>query len=191
MGRYAVALLVLALSGCMTVSKVETGERIIGERMSITLTGAWNHISGVPGQPPAQIWTMEGWPVDQLLVYSGLKDGEAIHGGAGSESGRKVFSFRAGMEPDEIATLFEGMLTRDGSSYRLTKIEPASFGGHKGVRFEYALTRKFDNVQVSGLAYAAVSRGELFALVYMAPRLAFFPRHAPTVEGIVRSARIQ
>jgi hypothetical protein len=47
-----------------------------------------------------------------------------------------------------------------------------------------------DNVQLSGVCYATVSRGELFALIYMAPRLAFFARHAPTVDRIAQSARL-
>src|SRR5688572_19569974 len=196
MKRHAAALLLLAvvfgMSGCapVSVSKIDSGEHVIGQRMTITLPGAWNQVS-LQGQGPARIWTQEGWPVDQLLVYSGVQGGEAIHATSETDDGKKVFRFRAAMEPDEIATLFEGMLTRDGSVYRLRKIEPASFGGHKGIRFEYDLTRRFDNAQVSGLAYAAVSRGELFALVYMAPRLGFFPRHAPMVEGIMRSARVR
>ena len=196
MKRHAAALLLLVvvfwMSGCapVSVSKIDSGEHVIGQRMTITLPGPWNQVS-LQGQGPARIWTLEGWPVDQFLVYSGVQGGEAIHATSETDDGKKVFRFRAAMEPDEIAALFEGMLTRDGSSYRLRKIEPASFGGHKGIRFEYDLTRRFDNVQVSGLAYAAVSRGELFALVYMAPRLGFFPRHAPMVEGIMRSARVR
>jgi hypothetical protein len=39
-----------------------------------------------------------------------------------------------------------------------------------------------------GSSYKLVT---LFALVYMAPRLAFSARHAPTVEAIAKSARIK
>lgn len=193
MKRYLAApivLIALALAGCVSVAKVETGNRNIGERLEVTLTGAWNHVNA-PGLGPAQTWTMEGLPVDQLLVYSGLKDGEAIHSTSAGMTDKKTFSFRSGMEPHEIAALFEGMLTRDGSTYKLTRLEPAVFGGQKGFRFEYALTRKLDNVQLSGVGYGTVSRGELFALVYMAPRLAFFSRHAPVVDKIARSARVK
>ena len=45
------------------------------------------------------------------------------------------------------------------------------------LRFEYALTRKVDNVELLGLGYGTVSKAELFAIVYMAPRLTFFARH--------------
>ena len=190
MNKLVVALAALALAGCVSVAKVETGNRNVGERLQLSLTGAWNHVSA-PGLGPAQTWTMEGLPVDQLLVYSGLRDGEAIHGTSPGMTDKKTFSFRSAMEPHEITALFEGMLTRDGSTYKLTKLEPATFGGHKGFRFEYALTRKLDNVQLSGVGYGTVSRGELFALVYMAPRLTFFSRHAPVVEQIARSAHVK
>jgi hypothetical protein len=182
-------LIAALLAGCVAVAKVEKGERAVGSRMTVSIDGAWNHINA-PGMGPAETWTMEGLPVDQLLLYSGLKDGEAIHAAGQGGPNAKVFNFQAKMRPDEIVGLFEGMLTRDGSRFKLTRLEPIAFGGQKGFRFEYALTRKIDNVQLSGIGYAAVSAGELFAIVYMAPRLAFFPRHKDRVEHMARNARI-
>lgn len=186
-----VVLLMLAFSGCVSVAKVETGERTVGERLVVTLDSAWNHISG-PGAGPAETWTMEGLPVDQLLIYSGIRDGQAIHAERTAGSGsQKSANFRSGMQPDEIAAMFEGMLTRDGSRFKLEKLEPVIFGGSKGLRFEYSLTRKLDNVQLSGIGYGRVSKGELFAIVYMAPRLTFFSRHVAKAEQISRSARVK
>ena len=188
MRKLLVVFALTALSGCATVNKMESGDRTVGERMTLHLEGAWNHVA-LPGQGPAQTWTMEGLPVDVLLIYSGLKDGEAMH--RETSSGQKTFSFRASMQPDEIVGLFEGMLSRDGSQFQLTKLEPATFGGEKGFRFEYALTRKVDGVVLSGIGYSTVSKGELFALVYQAPRLTFFSRHKDRVEQIARSARVK
>jgi len=184
-----IALWLVLLAGCASVSKMETGEQAIGERMQVVLEGAWNHVSA-PGLGPAQVWTMEGLPVDQLLVYAGIKDEQLVHA-AGGSGARKDFAFRSRMQPDEIVAMFEGMLTRDGSQFRLVKLEPMAFGGEKGFRFEYALTRRGDNAQLSGVGFGAVSKGELFALLYHAPRLAFFPRHQPRVEQIARSARLK
>jgi hypothetical protein len=186
MKRILIAALLLVLSGCASVAKVESGERAVGERLVLMLEGAWNHVSA-PGMGPAQVWTMEGLPVDQLLIYSGIKDGEAVHAAGGGQ--QKSFAFRAGMQPDEIVAMFEGMLTRDGSSFKLMKLEPAAFGG-KGFHFEYTLTRRVDHVQLSGIGYGAVSKDELFALLYAAPRIEFFPRHRARVEGIARSVKI-
>ncbi len=192
MTRLLVTFAILAtIAGCASVEKMEAGQHSVGERLQLQLKGAWNHVNA-PGIGPAQVWTMEGLPVDQLLIYSGIKDGEAVHADRSAGDGeRKVFKFRATMQPDEIATMFEGMLTRDGSRFQLLKLQPTAFAGNKGFRFDYALTRKADNVQLSGMAYGAVSNGELFAMLYMAPRLAFFSRHAADVEEIAKSASVR
>jgi len=183
------ALFLVSLAGCAAVAKVETGDQAIGERMALRLEGAWNHVNA-PGMGPAQVWTMEGLPVDQLLLYSGIKDGALIHPGGPAGGARKSFAFRSSMQPDEIVAMFEGMLTRDGSSFRLVKLEPTAFGG-RGFRFEYSLVRKVDNVQHAGIGYATVSKGELFALLYFAPRIEFFPRHRGRVESIARTIQIK
>ena len=187
MKNILIAIVLLALSGCVSVAKIESGDKKVGERMTVSIDGAWNHVNA-PGMGPGETWTMEGLPIDQLLLYSGLKDGQAIHATSGGSA--KSYVFRSGMQPDEIAALFEGMLSRGGSRYKLIKLEPMAFGGGKGFRFEFALTRKIDNVELSGVGYGAVSKGELFAIVYMAPRLGFFPRHAGRVEQMARSARV-
>jgi hypothetical protein len=185
--RVVLAAVIVALAAaCATVEKVETGERPIGERMMLTLEGPWNRVTV---QGPAQVWTMEGLPVDQLLVYSGVKNEELVHARGGGSN--KDFAFRSKMQPDEIVAMFEGMLTRDGSQFTLGRLEPVTFGGEKGFRFEYSIVRRVDNAQLSGVGYGVVSKGELFALLYQAPRLTFFPRHRPRVEGIARSARVR
>src|SRR5439155_22059362 len=117
------ALVVLALAGCAApVAKLDSGEQSAGERLFVTLKGPWNRVDtpGVPPTrvwfgPPAQVWTMEGLTIDQLLIYSGIKDQELIHPANPASSGRKNFAFRSTMQPDEIVGLYEGMFTRDGS----------------------------------------------------------------------------
>ena len=188
MRTLAIVSCTLALAGCVAMAKVETGDRAIGERLSVKIEGAWNHLKA-PGLGPAQTWTMEGLPIDQLLLYSGIKDGELIHPRGGGK--QRNYAFRSNMQPHEIVALFEGMLTRDGSRFSLAKLEPSAFGGRDGFRFEFGLARRVDNVVLSGVGYGAVSKGELFAILYMAPRLGFFDRHAPQVEHIARSALIK
>ena len=184
----SVAVCLVVLAGCASVAKIDSGERTVGDRLVLTLDGAWNQVSA-PNMGPAQVWTMEGLPIDQLLVYSGLKDGQAVHAESGG-SQKKSFVFRSTMQADEIAALFEGMLTRDGSAFKLVKLEPAAFG-EKGFRFEYALTRKVDSVQLRGFGYACVSKGELFAILYQAPRLTYFSRYQGRVEQIARGAHLK
>ena len=190
MKRLICALLLSVLAGCASIAKVEKGERAIGSRMVVAIEGPWNQVNA-PGLGPAQTWTMEGLPVDRLLLYAGVKDGESIHSTSRSAADARRFGFRAYMQPHEIVALFEGMLTRDGSRFMLRRLEPFDFAGEKGFRFDYDLTRKVDNVQLRGLGYGAVSKGELFAIVYMAPQLAFFDRHKDRVAHMAGAVRLK
>lgn len=186
MKKIFVLVLVLFLAACASVSEVKTGENNLGDRLKLTLDGPWNQINA-PNIGPAQLWTMEGITLDEMLIYTGLKDGQPVHA-QGRDSNAKNFIFHSKMEPSEIVGLFEGMLTRDNSTFKLTKLEPENFGGLKGFHFEYSLIRKGDNVQLSGMGYGTVSKGELFAIIYQAPRLTFFPRHKSTIEHLASSA---
>jgi hypothetical protein len=189
MKRLTLVVLVLTLAACASVAKVDSGQQTVGERLSLTLEGPWNYVN-VPNSGAAKIWTMEGLPIDQLRIYSGIKDGDEIDpGGPGAQ--KKPINFRAGMQPDDIVGMFESAVTRDGSTFKLDKLEPWNFGGQKGFRFEFTFTRKLDGVINSGVGYGTVSKGELFALLYAAPRLGFFPRHKDKVEQIARSALIK
>ncbi|MCK7493289.1 MAG: hypothetical protein MZW92_19095 [Comamonadaceae bacterium] len=80
-------------------------------------------------------------------------------------------------------------VSRDGSSFTLDKLDPASFLGQSGVRFEYTSVRKSDELTIRGVVWFAVRDGRLYAISYAAPRLGFFDRELPEVEAIARSAR--
>lgn len=194
MKAVAIVLVILGLAGCAPIAslRVEPGVQTIGERLSLKIDGAWNYIR-LPGGGPSQTWTMEGLPIDQLLIYGSLQDGQPIHAvraGVAPQSD-KPLTFRSSMQPDEIVGLFDGMFSRDGSDFKLSKLQPTRFAGDNGFQFEYALIRKVDNVRLQGLGYAAVRRGELFAIIYQAPRLAFFDRHVARVKAIADSAAIK
>jgi len=187
--RILIVALVAALAGCTTVAKMESGEQTVGERLVVHLEGAWNHITG-PGIGPAHTWTMEGLPIDQLRIYVGVKDGETVH--QPDSSGKlKNFSFRANMQAEDVVAMFEGVLTRDGSVFKLVKLEPMSFAEQKGFRFEFSVIRKVDSVQLSGVGYGTVVKGELYAMLYAAPQLGFFARHQRSVDQMARSAKLK
>ncbi len=188
MKKWFVLLLLALLSACATVKKIESGPQRIGDRLTIDIQGNWNHFE-IPGLKPGQVWTMEGITIDEFVLYSGVKDGETMHPVAPKDE-RKSVLFRAAMTRDELLSMFEAMLSRDGSTFKTLKAEPYPFGGRKGVRFEFERIRKVDHLVQRGVAFAAVDRGELFALLYTAPRLTFYPRHKDRVEAIARSARI-
>lgn len=185
-----VVALAILVSACASVRKIESGANTVGERLSVTIDGNWNHLD-FPGIKPAQVWTMEGVTIDEFLIYSGIRDGQIMHPEAPATSKQKNFVFRSTMQTEEIVSLFEGVLSRDNSTFKLLKLEPYPFGGRRGFRFEYERIRSVDNVQLRGVGFGAVDKGELFAIIYQAPRLTFFPRHQARVEAIARTAIIK
>ena len=190
MNKLLALALLLCVTACGTVKKVESGAHTVGERLTVTLDGNWNHLD-FPGIKPAQVWTMEGLTVDEFLISPGIRDGQAMHPDNPSGSKQQNFVFRSNMQTEEIVSMFEGVLSRDDSTFKLLKLEPYRFGARKGFRFEYERIRKIDNVQLRGVGFGAVDNGELFALLYHAPRLTFFPRHQARVEAIARTVSIQ
>ncbi len=189
-GLLAAATLVLLLSGCAAVSKVATGDALVGNRLALKLDTAWNQFErGFGNDTPT--WTVEGVTIDALQFYVGIKDGQAIAKLPDEAKSQKPLNFKASMQPADVVALYQAMLTRDGSSFQLDKLEPTEFLGAKGFRFEYSLNRKIDDVPMRGLAYGAVRNGELFVIHYSAPRLVFFPRYQARVETLARGAQLK
>ena len=188
--RLATWCLAFALAGCAAVSKVNTGDSLIRDRLSVTVDTAWNKFERGVGDNTT-VWTVEGITIDALQFYVGLKNGELIAPTPREGKGMLPLAFKSDMQPADIVSLYQGLLTRDGSAFTLDKLEPASFVGTNGFRFEYSLTRKIDEVRLRGVAWGAVRNGELFLINYSAPRLGFFARHIGQVEKLAASARVK
>jgi hypothetical protein len=186
------SILVLAalLGGCAAVSKVGPGDTVVGDRLAVPTDTAWNQLGGqFSGTTATAVWTAEGLTIDQLRFFVGVKDGDALAPNNGKE--QRPLNFKAAMQGHEIASLFEALHTRDGSSYTLDKLEGTTFLGQRGWRVQYTSVRKFDDVKLSGVVWAAVRDGQLYAMSFSAPALAFYPRLAPRVEKIAADARLK
>lgn len=182
-----VLVVTVLLQACVSYSKVAEGTQSIGDRFKFTTTSGWNNLSIAYG--PAQQWTREGLTIDRLLVYPGIADSVVIHP-ASNDNKLKSIQFKSAMSLEEVVTMYQGMFSRDGSTVEITKISPVPFAGAKGIRFEFSMIRKSDEARISGITYAAIDAGKLYALVYQAPRLTFFPRDKDNVEAIARSAKL-
>lgn len=190
MKRLLLLLAGLVLAGCATVTKVDSGEQVIANRMVVKLDGPWNKFESFAAFP-VPTWTVEGMTVDRLQFFVGIKDGQPLVRLTGEAASKRPLIFKSTMQPDEIAALFQSMLTVDGSSFTLSKLEPATFLGGPGFRFNFALVRRIDDVRLSGMVYARVVNGELMAILYQAPRLGFYPRYEAQVEKMAQSATLR
>lgn len=180
----------LLLAACAQVTKISPGEAVIAERIGVPVDSGWNQFAGrFGGSNAAALWTTEGLAIDQLNFFVGVKDGDLIAANAGKE--QRPLAFKASMQPHEVVALFEAFYSRDGSSFKLDKLEPNDFLGQRGWRALYTVVRKFDDVKLSGSAWATVRGGELYAITFTAPALGFYPRQLAKVEKVAAAARFR
>lgn len=195
MKKLLVCCALAVLAGCATVVKVE-GDQIINGRLNVRLTQSWNKLNSYGGQQPYETWTLEGAALDQLRFWAGIQPGQALMTLAPGSvpSGQKLPrmpTFTAGMEPDQLVSLFELLYSADGSRFTATRVQPAVFVGEPGVRFDFRVVRKRDDLQLHGTGWVAVHKNELFAVTYVAPELAYWRKLAPKAESVVSTARIK
>lgn len=185
--KLLVIVLLAVLAGCAAPPlKVGPGEVVVG-KMALSIDEAWNHLPAI--DRPWTLWTTDGAVLDELRFWSGLKDGEAL--APSLHNDQRPLSFKRTMQAHELAALFASLHQRERCTFALESLEPADFVGEQGVRFRYSLLRYHDHVRLSGVAWAAVHDGELYAITFTAPRLGFFARHEKRVEQIARSARLK
>lgn len=194
MNRSLLALALLALlAGCtppMTWAGLPPGETVVRERMTVTVDAAWSRQEGVK-EPKHEAWTSEGLSLDQLHFYAGLTDGESFVIVKDSPADKPIPKFKADMQAQDVVEFYESFATRDGSVFKVGKVAPSPYGGKGGFRFEFMRIRKYDEVRLQGVGYGLIQGGELFLMVFEAPRIHYFAKHLPRVEAIALSTRIR
>jgi hypothetical protein len=195
MRALAAWLLVLALGACTSIARVG-GDQVINGKLVVHVSEAWNKINDPWDGAPYDMWTQEGIPLDHLRLWAGVRPGQALVAKptilfrAPGEKDPRYPTFTAGLPPDQLVNLFETLYANEGP-VQVTRIDPTVFAGQKGVRFEFTLARRADDVTLQGVGWAAVHQDELYAATFAAPRLTFFKRLLPMAEAVVKTARIR
>ena len=200
MKRLLLVVMALVLAACTSMSKME-GEQVVGERLVVHVPGAWNKVVDRAEQPPYDTWTQEGIPLDHLRLWGGVRPGQplmtkwATYSRAEDAKERRVPTFRPGLTPEKLVSLFEELYATAGA-VSITRVEPTVFAGERGVRFEFTLARRSDDLNMRGVGWVAVRPDpvwgeELFAATFVAPRLAFYDRLLPMAEAVVKTARVR
>ncbi|HVE54755.1 MAG TPA: hypothetical protein VNB23_15340 [Ramlibacter sp.] len=198
--RLAPLALALALAACTTISKME-GDQVVNERLSVHVSAAWNKVSDPWEVDPYDTWTQEGIPLDHLRFWGGVRPGQplmtkpAVFSRAPDAKEPRVPTFRPGLPPEKLVSLFEELYATAGP-VTVTKMEPTVFAGQKGVRFEFTLARRRDDLTMQGVGWVAVRPDatfgeELYAATFVAPKLAFYDRLLPMAEAVVKTARVR
>jgi hypothetical protein len=200
MKRLLSLLLVLLLAACANVSRMD-GEQVVNERLAVHVDQAWNKVSDPWDVDPYDTWTQEGIPLDHLRFWGGVRPGQplmtkpAIFSRAADAKQPRVPTFRMGLTPEKLVGLFEELYATAGT-VTITRVEPALFAGQKGVRFEFTLSRRRDDLELQGVGWVVVRPDaavgeELYAATFVAPKLSFYKRLLPMAEAVVKTARIK
>lgn len=200
MQRLAIVVLALALAACANVSRMQ-GEQVVNERLALQVTDAWNKVSDPWDTDPYDTWTQEGIPLDHLRIWGGVRPGQplmtrpAVFSRAADAKEPRVPTFQPGLRPEKLVSLFEQLYANAGT-VTITKLEPTVFAGQKGVRFEFTLDRRRDDLSMLGVGWVAVRPDpvwgeELYAATFVAPKLSFFGRLLPMAEAVVKTAHLR
>lgn len=138
----------------------------------------------------AELWTIDGTPLNQFVVVSRVKPGEHVLLESRERKSRPDGPwYRPGMRPDEIRDVILDALRQDGwTNIEAANLRPASFGAVSGLRFEAALT------QQSGLRYramfgAAEHAGRLTHFFWLAPTEYYYGRDEAAVSHMLETLR--
>ncbi len=77
MSRWLLLLLLTLLAGCAGMAKVGPGEVTVRDSLAVTLDGAWNQYA-IGLTRKSEVWTIDGLPLDRLVFFVGIADGEAL-----------------------------------------------------------------------------------------------------------------
>ena len=200
MRRLLLLGVVLLLAACANVSRMD-GDQVVNEKLVVHVGDAWNKLSDPWDVDPYDTWTQEGVPLDHLRFWAGVRPGQplmtraAMFSRAADARQPRVPTFRPGLPPEKLVSLFEELYANAGA-VAITRVEPAVFAGLKGVRFEFTLERRRDDLSMQGVGWVAVrpdpeAGEELYAATFVAPRLSFYPRLLPMAEAVVKTARVR
>ena len=200
MKRFLPLLLALLLAACANVSRMQ-GDEVVNGRLAVHLTQAWNRVSDPWDVDPYDTWTQDGIPLDHLRFWGGVRPGQplmtnpALFSREPDAKAPRVPTFRQGLTPEKLVSLFEELYATAGT-VTVTKVEPTVFAGQRGVRFEFTLARRRDDLDMQGVGWVAVRPDatygeELYAATFVAPRLSFFQRLLPMAEAVVKTARVK
>ncbi|WP_290886177.1 hypothetical protein [Arenimonas sp.] len=140
--------------------------------------------------PRQEQWTIDGAPLNQLIVISGIRPGEHVFLGARERRSRPDGPwFRKGMRPDEVRDIvLDGLRGGGWANVRGSALRPANWGPTPGLRFDLALDNP-GGLQYRGMATAAERDGRLTLLVWIAPAEHYYGRDAEAVSRMFDSLR--
>lgn len=190
--RLAALAAVVVLSACAAYSLVPPSTTDVAN-FRVDNDIAWSKANKlrVESTAPIASWTADGPGLNNMIFIGGVKDGSYIFKVSGSTETVNNLVFRNGMTATEIVELWEAAITKlnQTSIAKGSNIQPAQFGGMAGFKFDFAYVNK-DEVDRSGVGYAAVKDGRLYLIFYSGAKLHHYGLRLANATRLMESARI-
>ena len=189
-GALALALMTTPAAAGWKVVPAGAPTEVAKSRMKATPAVSWNRQTKRPS-PKAETWTLDGAALNEVSFFGGVGEGETIYKEL-DKKGKPLPRFKANMLPTDVVALFEASqrIMTESSLFAVDKVEPATLGGHKGVRFEYHYSLSGDQLNRRGEAVAAIVGGKLYLVSFAAPEIHYFDRDVAQFRAIVKSVAI-
>lgn len=190
--RGAILLLLLGLSllgaGCASqggrLISAGTGVRVFDLEVDTALDWSKRRVAR------AELWTIDGTPLNQFVVVSRVKPGEHVLLESRERKSRPDGPwYRPGMRPDEIRDVILDALRQDGwTNVQPGDLRPASFGSVPGLRFEATLTQQ-NGLHYRAMFGAAEHGGRLTHFFWLAPVEYYYGRDEAAVSRMFETIR--
>jgi hypothetical protein len=152
----------------------------------------WNKVNQlrVESSAPLAYWTADGPNLNAILFIGGVKSGASVLKVTG-DTNKETLVFNDKMTPSEIVELWEAVITKINQTTiaKGSNIQPAQFGGTNGFRFDFQYVTK-DEVDRSGIGYAAVKDGKLYLMFYSGTKLHHYQLRLANARKLMDTARI-
>jgi hypothetical protein len=195
MGRTALGL---ALAGALINSPALAAYKLISANTSVnvgksaltvTPPEAWNRLPGMVGKK-AEAWTLDGLNLNEVTFFGGIASGETLVRERNKKD-KPLPKFSASMLAPDVIGMYETTLrgVTDTAQYATDKVEPATFAGQPGFRFNFSYTVG-DEVKRKGEGIGAIISGKLYMMVFASPQTHYYDRDIEKFRAIAATARI-
>lgn len=188
----ATAMLMLTASSALGNALISPGPRagIAKSRLSATPDGEWNRLSRKDGKN-VELWTLDGDSLNKVSFFGGVPVGEPLLREIDKKN-RPLPKVTANMLITDIPALLEATYRSQFSvnQMEIADQEPAMLAGNKGIRFTYAFTRTDDEVQRKGEGIGAMVNGQLYLVIYEAPKLYYFDKDVDKFRKLAATLKL-
>lgn len=164
--------------------------KIAKSALSASPANEWNRLSARGGKN-VEVWTIDGDELNKVTFYGGIDVGRPLL----READRKnapLPRVTPNMLITDIPALLESTYRIQLNTIEMTidTQEPASLGGHKGVRFTYSFVRQDDELSRKGEAVGAFIGNKLYLVTYEAPAIHFFDKDVDKFRQLASTLKV-